>query len=92
MRRSKVPLFDHLVGPGEQCWWYAEAKGLRGLQIYQKLEFARLFYRQLARFASLDNSPSVEGDLTIGVGEARAVAGQRAGFRKLPPFEDRRTA
>ena len=29
----QAPLFDHLVGAGEQCWWHGEAECFGGLKV-----------------------------------------------------------
>jgi hypothetical protein len=32
-KRHRAPLFDHLVGAGEQYWWNFEAERFGGLEI-----------------------------------------------------------
>ena len=31
--QKTAPLFDHLVGNGEQRWWHSEAERLGGLEV-----------------------------------------------------------
>jgi hypothetical protein len=59
---SKVPnsevggfLFDHLVGPGEQCRWHGEAERPSGLEIDYQFELGRLLGRQVRRLRTLEN-------------------------------------
>ena len=44
-------LLDHLVGAGEQCGRNCKAQNLRGREIEDKIEFGRLFDRDVARLA-----------------------------------------
>jgi len=64
--RSKiVALFDHLIGDGEQLWWHSEAEHRGGLEVDDKLEFARLHNRQILRLLTLEDAAG------IGAGQAR---------------------
>src|SRR5262245_11922856 len=53
--QQKHPLFDHLVGAGEQGRWHVEAERLSGLEIHDEFEFRGLFDRELGRFRTLEN-------------------------------------
>ena len=44
---QKPELLDHLIGAGDKVWRDFEADGLRGIQINDELEFARLYDRQV---------------------------------------------
>ena len=46
--RTRVGLLDDLVGARKQRWWYSYAERLGGLEIDHKLEFGRLFHREIA--------------------------------------------
>src|SRR5438128_12686943 len=47
------PLFDDLVGAGEEHGRHSEANGVRGLQVDHKFELRRKFDWQLSRGCSL---------------------------------------
>jgi len=53
MQRSKVRLFDYLVGAGEQRGWDGEAERLCSLEIDDHLDLGRKFNRQIARLRAL---------------------------------------
>ena len=57
--------FNHLVGAGEERGWDGEAKGLRRIQVDNKLEFGRQLYR---KFGGLYAPPSVLPGMPRGVG------------------------
>src|SRR6266511_6312525 len=63
-------LFDHLVGNGEHARGNVEAKRFCGLEIDDKLEFGRLFDRQIAGIGALENSV----DVACGAAKQIAVA------------------
>src|SRR5437879_3888924 len=76
-------LLDHLVGHGEHPRRDSEAECLGGGQVDHELELDRLHDRQVGRLLALENPPSVDADLAIGIGKAGPVAHQAAGFGKL---------
>ena len=47
------PLFDHLVGAGEERRWNGEAEGLGGLEVDRQLEFGWLLHWQIGRLGIL---------------------------------------
>ena len=49
-------LFDHLVGSGEQSWRNGQAKRFGGFEVDDKIEFGRLFDRNIGRLAPPQNS------------------------------------
>jgi len=57
---SEDALFDHLVGEREQVIGDFDAKLLRSLQIDDKLEFGRLYDRQVGGLGALENFSGVE--------------------------------
>jgi len=52
VHRSKIVLFDHLVGNCEQLVWYREAEGLGRLEIDNEQEFSRLFHWEIGRLCA----------------------------------------
>jgi hypothetical protein len=46
------PLFDHLVGAGEERRWNGEAEGLGGLEVDRQLEFGWLLHWQIGRLGT----------------------------------------
>jgi hypothetical protein len=54
-----APLFDHLVGKGEQRRRHAQAQRLRGLEVDHKAEPVRLHDRQVGRLFAFENPPNV---------------------------------
>src|SRR5262245_18325358 len=48
-RSKKAPLFDHLVGAGEQRWWYFKAEYLGGGEVNDEIELGRLLDRDVGR-------------------------------------------
>jgi hypothetical protein len=52
VHRSKIVLFDHLVGNCEQLVWHREAEGLGRLEIDNEQEFSRLFHWEIGRLCA----------------------------------------
>src|SRR5215510_6339984 len=52
--------FDHLVGGDEQLVRHGQPERLRGLEIYDQLEFYRLLYRQVRRLSAFENPPGID--------------------------------
>src|SRR6516165_11564292 len=88
MHRSKISLFDHLVGAGEQRGRNFKAKRAGGGQIDDQLKLARLHYRQVGRLSTLEDFAGVDADLTVRFGLARSVAHEAASFRILAYIVD----
>src|SRR6516165_5713385 len=63
--QQKAPLFDHLVGRGEQRWRNGEAERLRGRQIENELELRRLHDRQVRRLSTSEDPAAIDADLMI---------------------------
>src|SRR5262245_64965688 len=82
--------FNNFVGARCQPGRHIETKCLRSLQVDHELELGWLDDGQIGRLLALKNPTGVEGGLTIGIREARAIASQAAGSGKLTSFIDRR--
>src|SRR5262249_26979895 len=74
---------DHLVGAGEQHRRHVDAEQLRRLLVEDEFELGRLHDWQIGRFCPLEDSADIDADLTIAVGNARAIAHQAADIDKF---------
>jgi len=66
--------FDDLVGAGEYRWRDGQAERLGGLEIDDELECGRLLDGQIGRLSALEDSSSVDADLTPQAGQAWSIA------------------
>src|SRR5215467_10784238 len=80
---------DHLVGAGRQCGRHFEAQHLCGAQIDDEFELGWLHDRQVGGMLALENSRSINADLTISVGKACSITHETAGRDVLAQFIDR---
>src|SRR5262245_37875637 len=71
-------LFDQLVCPSDQRLRHVEAECPCRLAVNCEFKRGRLQDRQLRRFGALENPPSIDAGLPIGIGEACRVADQAA--------------
>ena len=58
-KRHPAPLFDHLIGCGEQFVWDGDSERLGGLEVDDEVGFGRLLDRQIGGSLALEDSASV---------------------------------
>src|SRR4029453_3699799 len=88
-RGPSTPSFNHLVGARGEAGRHLKTERLRGLEIDDQFEFARLYHRQLSSFFALEDAAGVGADPTIPPGQAGPVTHQAARDRKFPKLIDR---
>ena len=71
---------DHLVGASEQRWRNVEPERLGRLEIEDELELGRTASPAGRPVSHPENAPGIDAGLAIGIGEARPVAHQAAGY------------
>src|SRR5262249_53353991 len=85
-------LFDHLVGAGEQRRGHLDAERLGSLEVDYELEARRLHDRQVARFLTFEDAPSIPSCFSTDFIAIRAVTHQAAGRDKFAPFVECRNS
>src|ERR1700720_517770 len=70
---TNAALFNHLVGPHEDCRRNRDAKGFGGFEVENPFELSRLFNRQIGCFHSLRYSVNVFGSSSEYGGKIHAV-------------------
>src|SRR6516225_4337389 len=73
MHRSKYPLFDHLVGAGEQRLRHREAERLCGLEVDRQLVLGRRLHRHVGWFLALEDTIDIAGRLPERLGDIRTI-------------------
>jgi hypothetical protein len=92
MHRSKVLLFDQLIGSREKRGRHGETERLSGLEIDHEFNFGRLLNWKLSSLLALENSTSVNSDLTIALRIAGAISHETTRLSELIKWIDRRHA
>src|SRR5262249_25225869 len=69
---------DHLVGAAGQRQWDSDAKRLGGLEVDDQLDFHHLLNRQVSRFGTFENPPSIGANQPIGFSKVGSIAHQPA--------------
>ena len=82
--------FDDLVDAQQERFRDREAERLRGLEVDDQLELARLLHRQVGGLRALQDPVHVGGAAPKQVGQARAVGHEAAGNHVLPRLEHAR--
>ena len=62
---TKIDLFDHLVGAGEQRWRDGETEGLCCLAIDYKLVLGRGLHRQIGRSLAFEDTVDIAGRASV---------------------------
>src|SRR5436305_2090264 len=70
----RLPLFDHLVGAGDERRRYVETDRLGCLQVDDELELHRPQDRQVGRLLAFENAAGVNAELALSIDNARPVA------------------
>src|SRR5215467_9914313 len=78
------PLFDHLVGAGEQHWRHIETERLGGAEIDHQLELGRLLHRQISGLRAFENPSGVNAGETMGFRNAGAITRQSSCHGEFP--------
>src|SRR5262249_18302254 len=86
VHRSKVHLFDHLVGRDEQLVGHVEAEHPGGLDVDDQLELDRLLDWQFRRLRALEDATGIDAQRTKRICKVTSVAHQPAGFGKIAPW------
>src|SRR5262249_13869234 len=76
--------FDHLVGAGEPRRGHFEAEGFGGAEGGHKLEFSRLYHRQVRRLYALEYPPGVDALLANCIGNIGPVTDQTTSLGIVP--------
>src|SRR5262249_34988240 len=86
--RDPSPLFDHLVGSGEQRRRHLEAERLRGYQIDDEVELCRLLDGEFAGLRPAQDLVDVYGDASKQVREVRPIRHETSRVCELAPAEN----
>src|SRR5215831_17637750 len=82
--------FDHLVGDGEHARRNGQPERLGRFHVDDQVELGRLHNRKIARLITLENPPSVDPNLMIGIHNAWSVAHQATSHSVFGIWIDRR--
>src|SRR5262249_45842455 len=77
-------LFDQLVGAGDQLRRDFQPDNSGGFEVDDQLEFDWLQHRKVGWLRPLENTASIEANLTIGILVTGTVADQTTGDYRLP--------
>src|SRR5262245_30961303 len=89
-KRTWATLLDHVIGCHLQRQWYFEAERFCGLEVDDQFELGWLPHRQFGWLFALENSASVNPDLSIRDKRIDSVTHLPASFRKFAEMVHRR--
>src|SRR6516164_93527 len=75
-RGPSTPSFDDLVGDGEHARRNSQPERLGRFHVDDQVKLGRLHNRKIPRLITLENPPSVDPNLMIGIPNAWSVAHQ----------------
>ena len=84
-----APLFDHLVGTGQQRGWHGEAECLGGLEIDHELVLGRRLHRQVCWLLAFQNAVDVARRAAVWIDQVRAIGCQAAAGGEVTKRIDR---
>jgi hypothetical protein len=79
-----TPLFDYLVGGGEQRRRHGEAEGFRGLEVDHQFELLRSLDGQLARLLAFKDAIGIDCRAPEIIEYFTSIGEQAADFNKVP--------
>src|SRR5947207_15200999 len=82
-KRTLRHSLEQCVGAQQKLFWNCKAYGLCGLEIDHQFELCWLNDRQVGGLGAFENAAGINADLTISIGDARAVTHQAASLREV---------
>jgi len=90
MHRSKISLFDHLVGVGKQHRRHGEAKHSGSLGVDDQIELAGLHHGQVRGLGALEDAAGIDTELAKRIHDVGSITHQPANLDKVGRRIDRR--
>src|SRR6516164_10621165 len=90
MHRSKISLFDHLVGVGKQHRRHGEAKHSGSLGVDDQIELAGLHHGQVRGLGALEDAAGIDTKLAKRIHDVGSITHQPANLDKVGRRIDRR--
>src|SRR5262245_7456018 len=82
--QQKGPLFDHLVGAGDERGRHGETKRFRSLEVDDQLQLGREFHRKITRVGSFQDFVHIGGGTMKVLGKIDAIADETARIDMIP--------
>src|SRR5262245_56985714 len=90
LRSKTVPLFDHLIGAGQECLWDHKAERLGRVEIDDEIELGWLLDRNFGGFYPAQNLVHQPGGASEEVREICCIGHKTASFDQVPKTVHRR--